>query len=409
MQNMSVWFAKNVGLMALALVLSLTVWVVTSVQEDPIVEADVYARVFVDAPPAGDMLLSSSLPSTITVRVRAPRSVVDDLSAKDNTLVNVDLRALDVGDHVIDLQPTLLSEPAVLIAARPPTATVRLERMVERTYAVRVGSIGTPALGYQAREGYADVSTATISATESLMDRIASVDAVVSLLDVRSNLQQRVRLIARDAEGATVTGVVISPTDALVTVPIEQLSNYRTLAVSVKTRGLPAESYAITSINAEPQIVTVFGNKDEIQKLPGFVETLEVNVEGVTESVEERVGLRVPTGVTLVGDEYTVRVRVRVEAQQGTRTLTRVPIVIGLPNDLRAKVLPEIVEVRLSGPLPRLNKLAEQDVRVLLDVSGLPAGMHQVQAVLVKPDALRAELSLPTIQVELKEAPAGRQ
>jgi YbbR domain-containing protein len=134
-----------------------------------------------------------------------------------------------------------------------------------------------------------------------------------------------------------------------------------------------------------------------------------VNVEGVTESVEERVGLRVPTGVTLVGDEYTVRVRVRVEAQQGTRTLTRVPIVIGLPNDLRAKVLPEIVEVRLSGPLPRLNKLAEQDVRVLLDVSGLPAGMHQVQAVLVKPDALRAELSLPTIQVELKEAPAGRQ
>ena len=405
---MSGWIAKNVGLMAFALVLSLAVWVLTTVQQDPILEADVYARVRVEAPPAGDMLLSNTLPLTVTVRVRAPQSVLADLTVGENAQVNVDLRSLDVGDHTITFAPQLLSGPSLVIAARPPTSTVRLERVLERAYSVRVGSVGTPALGYQAREGQTDVATAFISTTEAIMARISSVDAIVSLADVRSNLQQRVRLVARDAEGNSITGVVVSPTDALVTVPIEQLSNYRTLAVSVKTRGLPAESYAITSITAEPQIVTVFGNKDEIQKLPGFIETLEVNVDGVMESVEDRVGLRVPTGVTLVGEDFTVRVRVRVEAQQGARTVTRAPIVIGLPGDLRASVSPEVVEVRLSGPLPRLNKLAEQDVRVLLDVSGLPVGVHQVQAILVKPDALRAELSLPTIQVELKEAPAGR-
>jgi YbbR domain-containing protein len=314
-----------------------------------------------------------------------------------------------VGRHVVPFMPQLRVEPARVLSTEPPTTAVSIERIVEQQFPVRVGVIGMPALGYQALEGRTDTATAVISTTESMLERIVSVDAVVSLVDVRSNLQQRVRLLARDAAGNTVPGVVISPTDALVTVPIEQLSNYRTLAVSVKTRGLPADGYAITSIIAEPQIVTVFGNKDEIQKLPGFIETLDVSVDGAIESIDDRAGLRVPTGVTLVGEDFTVRVRVRVEAQQGARTVTRAPIVIGLASDLRAIVRPEVVEVRLSGPLPQLNQLAEQDARVLLDVTGLPAGVHQVQAVLVKPDALRAELSMPTIEVELKEAPAGRQ
>ena len=395
--------------MALAVVLALSVWVLNQLQEDPILEGDVSARVVVDAPIDGDVLLSSALPPTVTVRVRAPQSVLSELNRADHAMVKLDLRSLAVGEHVVSLTPQLESKPASVISSRPLTATVLLERVLQRGFPVRVSTVGTPALGYQARDGRADVTTVVISATEAVMQRVASVDAIVSLDDVRSNLQQRVRLVPRDHDGANVGGVTLAPIEALVTVPIEQLSNYRTLAVSVKTRGLPADSYAITSITAEPQIVTVFGNKDEIQKLPGFIETIDINVEGVTQTVEDRVGLRVPTGVTLVGDNTAVQVRVRVEAQQGSRTVSRQPIVIGLSSDLRAAISPEVVEVRLSGPLPRLNRLSQEDVRVLVDVTNLPVGVHQVQPVLMKPDELRAELSLPTIQVEIKEAPAGRK
>jgi len=406
---MSGWVAKNLGLMAFALVLAFGVWVLTTMRDDPIVEGEVFARVQVSPPARADLLVSGSLPTTVTVRVRAPQSVLKMLAVGDNALAPVDMSALDVGDHVVSFAPQLRVEPARVLGASPPTSSVRIERIVEQQFPVRVGVIGMPALGYQALEGRTDTATAVISATESVMARITSVDAVVSLADVRSNLQQRVRLLARDSAGNTVPGVVVSPTDALVTVPIEQLSNYRTLAVSVKTRGLPTDGYAITSITAEPQIVTVFGNKDEIQKLPGFIETMDVSVDGAQESLDERVGLQVPPGVTLVGEEFTVRVRVRVEAQQGARTVTRAPIVIGLMGELRATVQPEVVEVRLSGPLPQLNALDEQGVRVLLDVTNLPVGVHQVQPLLVKPDALRAELSMPTIQVEILEPPSGRR
>ena len=105
---MSGWIAKNVGLMAFALVLSLAVWVLTTVQQDPILEADVYARVRVEAPPAGDMLLSNTLPLTVTVRVRAPQSVLADLMVGENAQVNVDLRSLDVGDHTVTDRPGII-------------------------------------------------------------------------------------------------------------------------------------------------------------------------------------------------------------------------------------------------------------------------------------------------------------
>lgn len=406
---MSRWLANNVGLMALALVLAFAVWVLTALQEDPIIEGDVQARVQVEAPDQADIILSSTVPSTVTVRVRAPQSTLLTLAEPGNALVSVDLRPLPAGEHIIGLRPALLGEPVTILSSKPLTTAVKLERLVQRAFAVRVSAIGTPALGYQARDGRAEVATATITATEAVLERVQTVDAIVSIDEVRSNVQQRVRLVPRDRDSNIVSGITIAPSESLVTVPIEQLSNYRTLAVSVKTRGLPAESYAITSILAEPQIVTVFGNKDEIQKLPGFIETLDVNVEGVTNSVEDRVGLKVPTGVTLVGDDFSVQVRIRVEAQQGARTVTREPIVIGLPSALRASASPEVIEVRLSGPLPRLNALTEQEVRVLLDVTNLPVGVHQVSPTLVKPDAIRAEISLPTIQVEIKEAPAGRQ
>ena len=400
---MSRWIGNNLGLMALAVTLAFVVWMFNTLQVDPIVEQEVEARVALAAPEQLDLVLSNSAPNTVTVKVRAPSSVFRQLSQRASVSVDLNLSKFDAGDHVVQLRPVLGIEPAQIVSSQPVTASIKIERVLQRTFPVRASKTGTPALGYQAQEARVDVASAVITGTEAFLSKIVSVDAVVSLDDVRSSVQQQVRLVARDRDGGVVQGARITPAVGAVTVPVVQLSNYRTLAVSVRTRGLPAEGYAVTSINSEPQVVTVFGNKDEVQKLPGFIETLEVNVDSATESINEKVGLRVPTGVTLVGDEFSVRVSVRVEAQQGTRTIVRRPTVIGNDSGLPTIITPETVEVRLSGPLPALNSIKDEDVKVLIDLSTLAAGVHQVRATVVKPDALTAQLTVPTIQVELRE------
>jgi YbbR domain-containing protein len=400
---MSRWFAANLGLMGLALLMAFVLWLFNSITEDPIVDSTIQANVTVLQPTDASLVINSSVPQTVSLSIRAPRSAMQRVGT-DSARVTVDLQKLGVGSHVVQLEPALALNPAQLVSSRPVTASVNIERLAQRTLPVRLSSIGQPAVGYEQQDGEVSVKTAVVSATEQILARVTTIDAIVSVDEVRSSVAQRVRLVPRDQDGIVVAGASVDPSEAIATIPVEQLSNYRTLAVSVKTKGRQADNYSITSISAEPQTLTVFGNKDVIQKLPGFIETLEVNLEGATQSIEERVGLQVPAGVTLVGDNsnFSVQVRVRIEAQVSAATVSRTPVIIGLDNRLEASVSPSTVAIVLSGPLPKLNALGEQDVQVLLNVTNLGEGVHQVAPTIVKPDGLIAQVPLSTIQVELK-------
>jgi hypothetical protein len=52
--------------------------------------------------------------------------------------------------------------------------------------------------------------------------------------------------------------------------------------------------------------------------------------------------------------------------------------IIGLPEGLGAQVLPQTIDVIISGPLPVLDALTLQDVIVNVDVTGLEPGTHQL-------------------------------
>jgi YbbR domain-containing protein len=400
---MSRWIANNLGLMGLATLMAFVLWLFNSITDDPVVDGTIQANVTVMQPTDASLVVNSSVPQTVALSIRAPRSTLQRANDESARVV-VNLNGLGVGSHVVQLDPTLSLDPAQLLSSRPLTASVSIERLAQRTLPVRLSAIGQPAVGYEQQDGELSVKTAVVSATEQVLARVTTIDAIVSVDEVRSSVAQRVRLVPRDQDGVVVADATVDPSEAIATIPVEQLSNYRTLAVSVKTKGRQADNYSITSISAEPQTLTVFGNKEVIQKLPGFIETLEVNLEGATQSIEERVGLQVPAGVTLVGDNsnFSVQVRVRIEAQVSAATVSRTPVIIGLDNRLDASVSPATVAIVLSGPLPKLNALGDQDVQVLLNLTNLGEGVHQVAPTIVKPDGLVAQVPLSTVQVELK-------
>jgi YbbR domain-containing protein len=407
---MSRWFANNLGLIILAVLLAFTVWIFNALQEDPIVESNLSIPVVVAALDRADLVLDSTLPTTVTARYRAPQSIIREME-RQNYRIPIDLAKIDAGEHTFSLRPNIRMEVegnAQLLSFQPADAKIVLTQLASKTINVRPSAIGTPSLGYQAQSPSVQPQQVTVTATEKILMKIARIDAEVAVDGVRSNVAQKVRLLARDENGDVVSGVKIVPNEALVTVPIEQLSNYRDLAVRVRTRGLPSESYAVTSITTNPQIVTVFGNRDAIQQLPGYVETVEVSVDGATENIDQRAPLNFPQGITPVDGNVSVQVRVRVEAQQGARTVVRRPVVIGVTSDLTAELSSERIEVLLSGPLPKLNALKEDDVRIFIDVTGLKVGTHQVRPTIVKPDNIDAQTSLPTLQIELKESRPGR-
>ena len=401
---MARWFANNVSLLILAVLLAFFVWAIASLQQDPILENALSAPVVITGQPATDQTLSAStLPPTVTVRLRAPQSVFEDMGS-NGVQVPVDLSSLGAGEHVIQLTPAINVSPSQLVSSRPTTATVIIEQVVEQTFPIRVSLVGTPAIGYRALTPEVDPNQAVVSGTQQVVSQVASVDAIVTIENVRSSVEQTVRLVGRDSEGNIVNGANIAPEAVAVKVPMEQLSNYRDLAVRVQPSGQPAEGYAITNISYTPQVVTVFGPRDAIQQLPGFIEALEVSVAGATQDVEQRVGLNVPPNVSLVSDNQSIQVRVRIEPLTGARTVSRKPNVIGVTAPLTATVSPPTVDIVLAGPLPLLNQLSEEDVRVDVDATGLGPGVQQITPRVVTPEGVTVQSVLPTtVQVEISE------
>jgi YbbR domain-containing protein len=399
------WLTNNVSLMVLAVLLAFFVWIVASLQQDPIVENTLSAPVVIVAPPAPNQTLSAStLPPTVTVRIRAPQSTFESLGAS-GVQVPVDLSRLGTGQHVVKLEPTIRVEPSMLLSSRPLTASVTIEQVTEASLPVRVVVEGTPAIGYQAQWPVVNPDRATVTGTQQIIARVASLDAVISVEGARSSVEQTVRLLARDRDGNAVSNVSITPASVVVRVPMEQRSNFKDLAVRVRPTGQPAEGYAITSISASPQVVTVFGPRDAIQQLPGFIDTLEVSVAGATQDVEQRVGLNVPPNISPIADNMTVLVRVRIEPQQGARTVSRKPIVLGITDTLSVKVSPPTVDIVLAGPQPTLNGLTQDSVRVEVDAAGLGVGVHQLTPNVVVPEGVTVQSVLPsTVQIEVTDA-----
>ncbi len=84
-------------------------------------------------------------------------------------------------------------------------------------------------------------------------------------------------------------------------------------------------------------------------------------------------------------------------------TLTRTLTFHGLQPNLLALASPEVVEVMLSGPLPRLSALLPDEVPVILDLSAMRRGdVEQLVPEVLQPEGITVDSVIPSIiQVEI--------
>jgi len=160
--------------------------------------------------------------------------------------------------------------------------------------------------------------------------------------------------------------------------------------------------------------VTVFSPDPRlIEALPGYVETAPLDLDNARDDINIFLPLDLPPGVSVVGQEGAiadqfVEVQVGVAAIEGSLTFADIPVeIIGLAEGLRAVVSPESVSVILSGPLPVLEQLTAQDVRVFVDVTGEDVGTYQlVPEVEFLSEELRVDSILPgSVEIIITLAP----
>jgi YbbR domain-containing protein len=100
--------------------------------------------------------------------------------------------------------------------------------------------------------------------------------------------------------------------------------------------------------------------------------------------------------------EQTAQVQVGISPIEGSLSLNNMLVeIIGLADGLDAHISPATVDVILTGPLPLLDKLTAGDVKIVVDLTGLTDGIHQLppQAQIIIADVKVQSVNPATIEV----------
>ena len=403
------WLVSNLSTMILALVLAVVVWISAVTAANPNIEQTRSVPLdLVGLDP--DMLVVGNVPTQVRVTLEAPSSVMDSMSASENAMQAwVDISGLEPGTHDLEVQVQINPSyrPVRRSSVIPEIVSITLESLLTRTYPINLKVTGEPAVGYQKGRLSSEPSSVTISGAASLVTQIEEVNASMDISGATETIDRDVALVAVDQNGESVSGVTITPLDVSVTQPIFLQGGYRNVIVRVVTTGQPANGYKLTNITVSPLNLVVFSSDPQlVNDLPGYVETEPVDLTDAVDDIDTYVVINLPEGVTMVGDQF-VLVQVSIAAIEGSLTMSLPVIPVGLLPIHTAVISPETVDVILSGPVPVLDTLTPDDIRVVVDVSDLELGIYQLEPIVdVIPDRIVVEVVLPsTVEVEIIIAP----
>lgn len=397
----------HLGTFALAFVLGVVVWVMAVREENPSVRDEFPKPIPIEVVNRPEeLVLFGEVADSVVVTLRAPQSSWDDLGLS-KFRARIDLSGLGTGLYEVPVQVTC-SDPRVGIPEwKPDRVTVRLVPFATKEVPVSIEVLDSPPLGYVARPLVTTPSTVTVSGPAPLVEQVTSMRGELRLGGAKSTVERRVLVSPLNAQGEAMGWVDWTPRQVEARVPVEQRLGFKDVSVRAVIFGSVATGHWVSDITVEPSTVTLIGSPDALANLPGYVETNPMDVSGAEEEVTEWMGLDLPPNVSLVpsdkAGEKGIRVTVEVAAIMGGRTVKRSVEVQGLAPELRANPSPKRVDVILSGPLPRLQALRPEKVRVVLDLFDLAVGVHKVQPTVIVPEELKVESIVPdTVEVEIE-------
>ncbi len=387
----------------LAIILATTVWVVATNDENPTREAWFPSQIpieFTNLEP-GLVVYHKSV-EMVSVKVLAPQTTWNDLRASSFHVI-ADLKALGAGEHSVKLQVQTDSSNVSITAMDPvSTVDVQLEEIKLRVMDVHSDVLDGAPPGYTFRTPVITPTQVTVSGPTVLVDQVNDVVADIYLRGSKLPVDREVTALARDALGNLVQGLTLTPSTVNVKVQVEQRVGYKDVSIQTILKGAPAPGYWVSNITVNPSSATIVGSPDALAKVAGYVETVPIDITGVTADVSRRAVLSVPEGVSVLNNEG-ITVQISVTPILGGQTIRRKVTIQTLAQGLTASISPDTVEIILSGPVPALQSLTPGDVQAVVDTSNLAPGTYALKpSTTTVPDSLRVQSIVPdTVQVTI--------
>lgn len=367
----------NIATLGLALILAILIWGVAVRESDPpdLVQFEIPVQ---ELGRPEDRIISG-LPSSVVIGVEGPTSSLSQLTQEDFT-AEIDLTSIPPGESIVPIQVRFEEEQGVSLAWQvPEQVTLEVERLVTREVPVEVEVRGDVARGYEMGVPVTDPEVITVSGLASRVESLAEARVTVILEQPQQDVVRTRRPTFYDRQGNVISSTALNPEteEVIITVPVEQLAGYAAKPIIVEWEGEPAPGYRLLDVNVEPDSVLVTGPPNQLDLL-SRVRTELIDITGLDESQSFPVTLNLPEGIEL-NEVQPIVVEFEIEPILTTSIVRKTPEIRALQEGLTVTNELEEMRVFLYGPLDKLDSLADEDVRVTLDLFNLDAGSHSLE------------------------------
>lgn len=392
----------------LSVLLALLLWVYVVGVRGPDTTKSIEAQVMAVNVPQG-YVVTGSLP-TASVTLRGPMSTLWNLTSGYVT-PTVDLRGRTGGSFITTIQAQIVGLNGVTVESiDPKDVNVQLEQLQTLTVPVHAEVSGTLPQSLVLGVLRVEPTSIEVSGPGSLVSQVKEAALEVALDKIGAatagSLTIAGNIVAYDARGHIVEGVLLSPRSAVAVLPILDAATLKTVPVVPSIIGHPASGRAVSGASCSPAVVMLTGTPAALGQVRA-VWTASVDVTDETGTLTRQVGLVLPTGTSVIGDTKTVACKVVIEEV----LVLAVPDVTLEARGAEAgwKVTPgtTAVSVLISGTESVIKTLQTSQIRPYVDVSQPPLadGTYPVIVDGLAQGVVSASVNPSSVTVDIQKGP----
>lgn len=385
---------KNLRWKLLSLLIAVLVWVAIMNMEDPYITVtipDVPVTVLNENVLQEQGKISDiESGRTVTLKVHAPSSVAENLTADDFEAV-ADFRQMSLV-YAVPIQVSVREESSynredidITIESKSPEVMIlTLENYTSETFRVDIQTVGEAAEGYYVSEMVVKPNLVQISGAERQIDRIEKVVVEIGTDQVKNSFSQQAVLHAYDKNGYEIDASTVEFETTEVSVEVTVLPVKKILLL-ITTEGEPAYGYECTGIQHVPTEIMIAGKAEDLEEIYSMTIPLDIDMQskdyGAKLNIETYLNEYYGGKYVLVDEEKYVTVTAYIEKlpSKDFKVSSADISVVGLSEayDLIFTTKND-TNIKVFGREEELEKLTPQLLKLYIDVSDYEPGNYYV-------------------------------
>jgi YbbR domain-containing protein len=416
---MNARLTNNLGLKILSILLAFFVWLlVVNVSNPEVTRSQEVALEIVNDSVLLDANRTYEL-SRKSVSVTYEIHTLDEYKIRPSDFrAYIDLSELYDVTGSVQVKVEVLNNSNLLrsVYAKPGVVRIQTESLQTKDFKLTAHTQGRTLDGFTVNEINLSPDTITVEGPMSQVGLINSVGIEVDINNAAADVSGTARPVFYDANGNELT------LDERVLADIDEIEYHisvnrvKELPLNLDVSGTAAAGYQYTEYHCDTERIAVSGRESVLEQTFSIdIPASALNVDGATGNKTVSVDVRtyLPAGVSLAEWENPlIEVELVVEPlTTKTMSLMQSDILFsGTADSLSYRMMPNRIEVTVSGLEDVLSHLRESDLGAIVDVSDLEEGLHEVELTFPEHDNIRIDTpSIVQIMVSKRvEGPGDR-